>query len=114
MYTIKLADGRLIENLDLNGNNYISDEKIDDSVFADNLSHVEVTNTEDGTVEKYDDMFLVQNIQVGHQFWFILEEKDMQTKAFEKIAASLSDNETSITNMEVALAEVFEMMVGGK
>ena len=36
IYKITLGDGTEISNLKLNGNNFISTEKIEESVFADN------------------------------------------------------------------------------
>ena len=37
MYKITLADGTVLENLELNGNNYIAEGVIEDSVFEGNL-----------------------------------------------------------------------------
>ena len=38
IYKITLGDGTEISNLKLNGNNFISTEKIEESAFADNCS----------------------------------------------------------------------------
>ena len=40
MYTIKLYDGTVLDNLELNGNNFISDTIIPDTVFENNLKTV--------------------------------------------------------------------------
>ena len=37
-FKITLADGTALEGLTLNGNNYISDKKVTEDVFRDNLS----------------------------------------------------------------------------
>ena len=51
--TIKLSDGTVLENIGLTGNNYISEEKIDDSVFNDEaLKHVTIENVD---TEQYRD-----------------------------------------------------------
>lgn len=50
MYTLTLADGTKLENLTLSGNNFISDEKIDESVFEDNLSTLTISDGETETV----------------------------------------------------------------
>ena len=40
IYTVTLADGTTIDNLTLNGNNYISKTKIDKSIFEGNCHSV--------------------------------------------------------------------------
>ena len=44
IYKIILGDGTEISNLKLNGNNFISTEKIEESVFADNCSPVTISD----------------------------------------------------------------------
>ena len=47
MYTIKLKDGTTLSNLELNGNNYISQEEVEQSIFsAYNLTRVEISDGE--------------------------------------------------------------------
>lgn len=43
IYKITLADGTIIDNLTLNGNNYISAELIDASIFEGNCSPLLLT-----------------------------------------------------------------------
>lgn len=38
MYELKLADGTRLKNLGLNGNNFINNEKLDESIFEGNLA----------------------------------------------------------------------------
>lgn len=81
MYKITLHDGTVLENLELNGNNYIAEGVIEDSVFADNLATVTIT---DGTTtETYEDMVLLSNRVDGGRSWFILGEKTEQQKKEE-------------------------------
>lgn len=81
MYKITLHDGTVLENLELNGNNYIAEGVIEDSVFADNLATVTIT---DGTAtETYEDMVLLSNRVDGGRSWFILGEKTEQQKKEE-------------------------------
>lgn len=111
MYKIILADGTKLENLELNGNNYIAEGVIDDSVFKDNLSTVTIT---DGTdVTTYEDMVLLSHRVDGGRSWIVLGEKSAQDKAMERIHSMLSSNANSITDVQIALAEVYEMMLGG-
>lgn len=85
MYTIVLADGTRIENLELNGNNFISKRIIDDSTFDGNLSTVTITNGE--TTETYTDMMLYSNRVDGGKSWFVLGEKTEEQKLRERIAS---------------------------
>lgn len=40
-YTITLADGQKISNLEMNGNNFVSEERVDESIFDGNYSSEE-------------------------------------------------------------------------
>lgn len=70
---IKLQDGQVIENLTLNGNNYISKKIIDSSIFENNLERVEIIDEE--ITQVYYNMKLVQNIVYNNESWFVLAEK---------------------------------------
>lgn len=59
MYKITLADGTMLKNLELNGNNYIAEGVIDDAVFKDNLATVTITDGK--TTETYEDMVLLSH-----------------------------------------------------
>ena len=111
MYKIKLNDGTVLENLELNGNNYISENVVEDSVFAGNLGTVVISNGE--TEETFTDMKLLSNRVDGGKSWFVLGEKTEQEKAMERLAAALSVNAESITDVQLALAEIYEMILGG-
>lgn len=64
--TLILADGTVIENLKLNGNNLISQTDIgEDKLFAVNLSHVTINGTE------YRDM-LLRNYWQDSDGWHIV------------------------------------------
>ena len=111
MYKITLADGTVLKNLELNGNNYIAEGVIDDAVFKDNLSTVTITDGK--TTETYEDMVLLSNRVDGGRSWIVLGEKSAQEKAMERINAMLSSAADSLTDVQMALAEVYEMMLGG-
>lgn len=112
MYKITLHDGTVLDDLELNGNNFISEKVIDDSVFSGNLDTVTISNGE--TTETYTDMKLLSNRVDGGKSWFVLGEKTAQEKAMERLVASLSVNAESITDVQLALAELYEMIIGGK
>lgn len=89
MYTIILQDGTELKNLELNGNNFISEEIIDDSVFENNLATVVITDGA-GTYS-YTDMVLVNNRIDGGKTWFILREKTEQEKKEEAEEREISE-----------------------
>ena len=81
MYTITLHDGTKLEKLELNGNNFIAEGVIEDSVFTGNLATVVIT---DGTTtDNYTDMALVINRVENGRSWFVLREKTEQEKMEE-------------------------------
>ena len=111
MFTITLADGTKLENIELNGNNYIAEGVLDDAVFKDNLSTVTITDGE--TTATYEDMVLLSNRVDGGRSWIVLGEKSAQQKAMERINALIDANADSLTDLQVALAEVYELILGG-
>ena len=110
MYKITLHDGTVLDDLELNGNNFISEKLIDDSVFSGNLDTVTISNGE--TTETYTDMKLLSNRVDGGKSWFVLGEKTEQEKAMERLVSALSVNAESITDVQLALAEIYEMILG--
>lgn len=92
MYTITLNNGTKLENLTLNGNNFISDKIIEDATFDGNLKRVEIS---DGTDTKvYEDMFLASNRVDGGKSWIVLLEKSDEMKRQEQIEELKVQNET--------------------
>ena len=71
-YKITLADGTELENLSLNGNNFITDEDISEEKFLDNLSPVIINDGEED--ETHENMKLVQISKVGGRNAFILRD----------------------------------------
>lgn len=83
MYKMTLADGTTIENLELNGNNFIAAAVVDDAVFKDNMATVTITNLEDGTIEQIEDGVLLSNIVRDGKSWLVLGQKSAEQKAEE-------------------------------
>ncbi len=79
-YQITLADGTILSDLKLNGNNYISKEQIAPELFDGNCSPVVIS---DGTTDEiHNDMELVQVTESGGEYWFVLRditEKELAT-----------------------------------
>lgn len=72
VYKITLADGVELSNLRLNGNNFISDLEIEDSMFDGNLSPV--TINDENSDEIHDNMVLVQISKIDGKCAFILRD----------------------------------------
>lgn len=109
MYTITLANGKKLTGLDMNGTNYVSKEKVDETIFTDNLSTMKVSDGETETT--YTDMVFIQQMEwADGTFYLAFREKTKE----EKLVAALNATSNSITDVQVALAEVYEMVLGGK
>lgn len=100
MYTMTLSDGTKLENLELNGNNWISSAKLTEKDFEGKLVKVSVTDGEH--TYDFNNAVLVQIVELDSKYWFILREKTREEKM-----------EESITATQVALADVYEQMLGG-
>ena len=83
MYKITLADGTELNDLVLNGNNFIAQMAVDDAVFKDNMATVTITNLEDGTAEQIEDGVLLSNIVRDGCSWIVLGQKSAEQKAQE-------------------------------
>jgi hypothetical protein len=71
---ITLQDGTVLENLELNGNNFISSAIIESTVFENNLGDVKIEDDE-GNITEYRFMKLIQNMVMDGKSWFILAEQ---------------------------------------
>lgn len=86
-FTITLSDGSVIENLELNGNNYISKKKLTAADFEGKLSHVDILDDETQETQVLTDAFLVQCVKFDKEYWFILAEKTQEEKDREELFA---------------------------
>lgn len=69
-YTIKLVDGRVIDNLTLNGTNFVSNTEIKPEIFEDNLVNVEIGDGFESEV--HSNMQLAGISKYGEQWYFAL------------------------------------------
>ena len=75
-----LTDGTVINNLELNGTNYVSQEEIDENIFEGNLKEVIVEDGESEYVLRNCELEYVR--QYGDEWWFVLRElSDAEVKA---------------------------------
>lgn len=86
-YTITLTDGTIIENLTLNGNNYISKEQLSEEMFDDNCRTIVISDGEKEEVHK--NMELVQIVENNNEYWFVLREITEQELAQLQIQSSI-------------------------
>lgn len=73
VYTITLADGTQIKDLLLNGNNFVSKTEIKEELFEDNMSEVTISD-DAGYTEHHTDMELIQIMQYGSDWYFIIRD----------------------------------------
>lgn len=101
MYTITLANGQKLDNLELNGNNYIAGEVVEDSVFVGNLDTVTIF---DGKTETTDhDMMLLSNIVRDGKSWIVLGQKTPQQKREEALMAEIADLKEQLAAAKIIL-----------
>ena len=77
-WKVTLADGTSLGSLKLNGNNFISTTE----VTKDNLTEVTIEGGD--TIEKHENMELVQISKMGEEWWFIL--RDIPAEELEQMA----------------------------
>lgn len=87
VYKITLADGSVLDNLGLNGNNFISKAEVKKSQFAGKLNSVTIEGP-DGTQEM-ENADLVQITQMGEEYWFILREKTQKELDDEQLRSDV-------------------------
>ena len=89
MYEIILSDGAKIENVEMNGNNYIPKKPIDTSIFEGKTSTVDVVDGE-GVVETITD-FKVIFAKVSEEQSFIIHKKTKEEISTENMAAEINE-----------------------
>ena len=95
-WKITLANGTQLKDLRLNGNNFVSETEITADVFNGNLSKV-VIEDEEGKVQEYQHMELVQIVHYEDGYYFILRElskeelERIKTQADIEYLAMMSD-----------------------
>ena len=92
MYKIKLADGTMIENLELNGNNFIPEASIDADIFEGNLNKVTITDDENNAEELHHCKVIFAKVGVKQSF--ILIEKtaaEIEKQTLYQLMADLTE-----------------------
>ena len=80
-YTITLSDGTAIENLSLNGTNYISQTPVNPEVFSGNCSPMIISDGENNELHMHAE--LIQIIQHNNEYWIAF--RDIPKQELESI-----------------------------
>ena len=81
IYKITLADGTVIDNLRLNGNNFISHVPVTEDMFSYNCSVVTINDGEKDDVRENMELVQITEPEAG-VYWFVLRdisEKELST-----------------------------------
>ena len=91
-WKVTLSDGTTIENLGLNGNNFISDTEITEDVFTGKLSSVTVEGTDEegnAVTEEYGRMELIHITKYDDGYYFALRELSQDEIDKEQMQADI-------------------------
>lgn len=98
MIKITLADGTVVDNIELNGTTFVSKTPIDEKIFENNMSPVEIETVGDGPVD------LMASHVIGHhenmtyqhivspfegEYWFGLNDVSQSDLEFAKNRADI-------------------------
>lgn len=75
LYTMTLANGTVLKDLELNGNNYVSKTEVTTKAFAGNILPVKISNGK--TEEVLDNVELVRIANWEDAYWILLQEKEV-------------------------------------
>lgn len=87
LYNIVLEDGTKIENLRMNGNNFISEEELTEDIFDGNLSNVIISDGE--TEETHEHMMLASLREIDMEYWFALIDIPKSQITMDKIRSDI-------------------------
>lgn len=113
MWKMILADGTELSEFTQNGNNYVRSYPVDETVFLNNLSTLTLTDSTETIVMHNAE--LVQQVHYENMpgledGWYLcFREKTPQ----EIMAEKLRSNDVEMSDLQLALAEIYEMMLGG-
>lgn len=92
MYSVKLADGAELKNLKLNGNNFISDTIIDESIFENNLDKVSIIDNE-GNIEELNNAKVIFAKVLDKQSFILIEKtkEEVEKETLYQLLADLTE-----------------------
>lgn len=120
--TITTSNGDKLTTKTMNGNNFVFSTEQDTSIFdGDVTSTLEISGT-DGMDGTYENMIFTQQMKLGDNYLICFHEEDPEIKRAKEIAALnevveavsevSTENSDSITDVQLALAELCELILG--
>ena len=113
---LTLADGTKLENLRLNGTNFVSEEKIDENIFTGNLSTLTVNDGETETI--LHNAELIQQVHYDDGWYICFREKSEQEVEIEQmrksIAAMTEINQSGPMSAMASVVSFSRMMLAGE
>lgn len=111
MITITLADGTQLENLTQSGSNYVSQTKIDESVFTDaNLKTVSIYDSDTGSTQELKNVEFIQQLHyenfAGNTGYYLVFRELSAQEVLNK------SNADDVTALQEAVVEIYESMMG--
>lgn len=111
-YLLTLANGQKLENLTKNGGDYISQTKIDETIFKDNLSTLTISDGETETI--LNDVEFIGQQEWEDGFYFAFRELSAEEKLLKELRTTINKQNEEILTLQLALAETYETMLGGQ
>lgn len=92
MYSIKLTDGTILDDLELNGNNFISDTTIEESIFENNLDTISIIDNE-GNIEELNNAKVIFAKVLDKQSFILVEKtkEEIEKENLYKLLADLTE-----------------------
>ena len=87
-YKITLSEGTVLDDLYLNGDNFISTSEITEDIFAGNCSPVVIES--ENVNEIHDNMELIQITKMDGDWWFILKDISEEELAKAKMQSDIA------------------------
>ena len=88
MYTIDLGNGTVLNNIELNGNNYISSENLTEDIFED-MELVSIVDNETGESEQLHNVVLVALSKYPEGWYFVLRELSEEELKAQQLEAQI-------------------------
>lgn len=88
LYTITLADGTTLENLRLNGNNYISKDEVDPDIFTDNCSPLTISDGENAETHAHAECVACREDKIEGGWWIVfrdIPQKELEERELKQI-----------------------------
>lgn len=92
MYSVKLTNGVEIKDLELNGNNFISNTLIDESIFENNLDEISIIDDK-GNIEELNNAKVIFTKVLDKQSFILIEKtkEEIENETLYQLLADLTE-----------------------